>query len=140
MQAPDSTAIPVRAGLARLVIVGLSVTAACLSGCGGSGSQSDVEATAAISPPTPAFDGRTAYEAHCAACHRDGVGGAPATGNSAAWAGRSPLWMAVLAEHAKQGYLRMPAVAEGDGASDAEIEAAAEYMLSLTYPDRPASL
>jgi len=48
--------------------------------------------------------------------------------------------MAVLAEHARQGYLQMPSAAEGDGASDAEIQAAAEYMLSQTYPDRPASL
>ena len=82
-------------------------------------------------------DGRSAYEEHCASCHRDGVGGAPMTGDSSAWAGRSPLWMAVLSEHAMDGYLQMPARGGNETMPDADVQAATEYMMLLTYPDRP---
>lgn len=86
----------------------------------------------------PGVDGQAAYDEYCASCHRDGVDGAPATGDSSAWSGRSPLWMAVLSEHAMDGYLQMPARGGDASISNAEVQAATEYMLLLAYPDRPA--
>jgi len=77
-----------------------------------------------------------AYERACAACHDEGLNGAPAVSDREAWAGRSSLWVAVLAEHAKEGYLDMPAGGGDPALSDCEVAAATEYMLSLTHPDR----
>ncbi len=77
-----------------------------------------------------------AYQRACAGCHDEGINGAPAVGDREAWAGRSSLWVAVLEEHAIEGYLDMPARGGDPGLSDCEVAAATEYMLSLTHPDR----
>lgn len=87
--------------------------------------------------PGAQLAGQSAYERVCAGCHRDGLNGAPAVGDRDAWAGRSSLWVGVLEEHAKNGYLAMPARGGDPAASDREIAAAAEYMLTLTHPDLP---
>lgn len=79
--------------------------------------------------------GKAAYERVCGDCHDRGLDGAPRVGDRAAWAGRSPLWEAVLYEHAKQGYLDMPAMGGATDLRNSEVEAAAEYMLSLTHPE-----
>jgi cytochrome c oxidase cbb3-type subunit 3 len=79
--------------------------------------------------------GKQAYENICADCHEEGVDGAPRTGDRDAWDGRSRLWAAVLTEHAKQGYGDMPARGGGDILSDADTAKAADYMLTLTYPE-----
>ena len=94
---------------------------------------------AAPSPP-PQTDsmwstGKLAYETICSGCHEQGVGGAPRTGDREAWDGRSRLWAAVLAEHAKKGYGAMPARGGIDTLSDADVNRAAEYMMRLTYPE-----
>jgi len=81
--------------------------------------------------------GKPIYESRCASCHDEGISGAPTIGDADTWSGRSPLWMAVLAEHAKKGYLKMPAQMGDDNVAHADIEAATEYMLSRTYPDLP---
>jgi cytochrome c5 len=80
--------------------------------------------------------GFEAYETVCASCHETGRDGAPLTGDAAAWSGRSVQWEAVLFEHAKSGYLDMPAKGGKLELSDRNVSAAAEYMLMLTYPDR----
>ncbi len=49
---------------------------------------------------------------------------------------RSESWVAVLEEHAKEGYLAMPARGGDPGLSDHEVSAAAEYMLTQTLPER----
>jgi cytochrome c5 len=82
-------------------------------------------------------DGRKAYEAACAGCHETGVDNAPKTGNAEDWAGRSNLWDGVLSEHAQKGYLRMPAKGGNPDASKYDVQAAAEYMLTITHPDMP---
>jgi len=79
--------------------------------------------------------GKLAYENICAGCHEEGVDGAPRTGDREAWDGRSRLWAAVLAEHAKKGYGTMPARGGTDSLSDADVNKAAEYMMRLTYPE-----
>lgn len=98
---------------------------------------------AASPPPEPATlpvnaelteAGLAAYQQVCAECHETGKKGAPLTGQPEYWAGRSRLWQAVLFRHAEQGYLGMPARGGEDALSDREVQAAAEYMLSVTHP------
>lgn len=81
--------------------------------------------------------GQQAYEQACASCHEEGLDGAPRTGDPEAWADRSMLWEAVLFEHAKKGYLEMPAKGGDETLRGTAVERAAEYMLTLTFPDAP---
>ena len=81
--------------------------------------------------------GRETYETACASCHDEGQEGAPAMGGRDSWNNRSPLWAAVLLEHAKNGYLDMPAKGGQAELSDRAVEAAGEYMLSETFPEMP---
>ena len=109
--------------------------AAMLAGCG----QDAPPATSVtIQPPPDAtvqVSGKQAYDRACARCHDEGVDGAPKTGDREAWADRSWLWEAVLFEHAKSGYMTMPAKGGEETLDDAIVEMAAEYMLTKTYPD-----
>ena len=82
-------------------------------------------------------NGQRAYELACAGCHDTGVDGAPRTGDADTWRNRSSLWEAVLFEHAKAGYLDMPARGGMTQLPDATVEQAADYMLSITHPNRP---
>ncbi len=77
-----------------------------------------------------------AYERTCAACHDEGLNAAPAVGDREAWAARSSFCVAVLEEHAKEGYLGMPARGGDPALTDREVAAAVEYMLTLIHPDR----
>ena len=113
-----------------LIRVGLVL--ACISWLAACGSNPSDRAADAF-----ADDGRQAYLDFCAGCHETGMLGAPIAGDAAYWKGRSTLWQAVLMEHAKQGYYDMPAKGGRTDASDAEIDAATEYMLSITFPDLP---
>ena len=82
-------------------------------------------------------DGRRAYVAVCASCHDKGINGAPITGRTEDWSGRSRLWEAVLFKHANRGYLDMPAKGGRPELSDYEVDAAAEYMLTVSFPNLP---
>lgn len=81
--------------------------------------------------------GRDTYELACADCHDTGKLGAPLTGNPKDWSNRSDLWDAVLAEHAKTGYLEMPEKGGHPELTEESVEAATEYMLHVTFPDKP---
>jgi|GEM_PF-1434323 len=82
--------------------------------------------------------GRETYEMACASCHDEDKGdGAPIKGDSDTWSERSPLWSAVLLEHAKSGYLDMPTKGGKLELSDRVVEAAGEYMLHETFPELP---
>jgi cytochrome c5 len=81
--------------------------------------------------------GRETYESACAECHDEGKDGSPTMGDRDSWANRSPLWSAVLIEHAKSGYLGMPAKGGQPELSDNAVQAAGEYMLSVTFPELP---
>jgi len=83
------------------------------------------------------MSGREAYEEVCARCHETGEGGAPVTGNPSDWKDRSPLWQAVLMEHANAGYFQMPARGGHGEWSERTTNAATQYMLEITFPDRP---
>lgn len=81
--------------------------------------------------------GKEVYQQACASCHDEGLDGAPAIGDRETWSNRSPLWSAVLFEHSKTGYLTMPAKGAHDELTDQSVEAAGEYMLSVTFPELP---
>lgn len=82
-------------------------------------------------------DGKRTYEKVCAGCHETGVEGAPVVGDGSDWQQRSDLWEAVLIEHAEKGFLKMPARGDAEYATDYDISAAAEYMMTLTHPELP---
>jgi len=84
-----------------------------------------------------AINGEAAYLEHCAVCHETGMLGAPRESEPLDWQARSNLWQAVLMEHAKTGYFEMPARGGKMDLPDEVVEAAAEYMLEQTFPDRP---
>ena len=91
----------------------------------------------AVSTMEPsALTGQETYNAACASCHDTGLEGAPVIGNLVDWVDRSPLWQAVLMEHAKEGYLEMPAKGGHPELSDRAVSAAVEYMLTSTFPQR----
>ncbi len=100
-----------------------------LAGCAG---------TASEQPPATADlneNGKQAYLDYCAGCHETGMFNAPIAGDAEYWEGRSTLWQAVLMEHAKTGYFDMPAKGSRPDLPDKTIDAATEYMLSITFPD-----
>ena len=81
--------------------------------------------------------GKEIYDQVCSSCHDEGLHEAPAIGDQRAWSERSPLWSAVLFEHSKAGYLDMPAKGAHPELTDQEVDAASEYMLSVTFPEMP---
>ena len=112
---------------------------ALLIACGQTGDDQGPSTSPVVLPP-PTGDGaqmagKDAYDQVCARCHEEGLDGAPRTGDRDAWVGRSWLWEAVLFEHANAGYMAMPAKGGEEGLDDAEVEKAAEYMLTKTFPD-----
>ncbi len=94
------------------------------------------EAGAAASK-TLGVSGKEAYDQVCAHCHDSGLDGAPRTDHPEDWEGRSRLWQSVLYEHAKKGYMEMPAKGGDERLNDAAVAAAAEYMLERTHPNLP---
>ena len=83
-----------------------------------------------------AVDGEQAYNEHCAGCHETGMLGAPREGEPLDWEERSSLWQAVLMEHAKTGYFDMPARGGKSELPEEVVNAATEYMLETTFPNR----
>ena len=113
--------------------------AAILTACGQANDPERPATSQVVAPPpaenTMQLTGKQAYEQVCAQCHDEGVDGAPKIGDREAWTGRSWLWEAVLFEHAKDGFMAMPAQGGEEALDDAIVEMAAEYMLAKTYPD-----
>lgn len=82
------------------------------------------------------LNARDLYDQFCADCHDSGEGGAPVTGDPSDWRDKSPLWQAVLTEHAKAGYLEMPARGGSADLPDLSVSQALEYMLLETFPEK----
>ncbi len=122
-----------------LRILVLLATATLFVACGKAGEDQAAPATSVVPPPPTTdgvqYTGKQAYDQVCAGCHEEGLDGAPKTGDRDAWAGRSWLWEAVLFEHAKAGYMEMPAKGGDATLDDATVEKAAEYMLTRTFPN-----
>ena len=98
----------------------------------------NAQSAESLSSQDTSRSGRETYEIGCGTCHDTGVNGAPVTRNPADWQDRSPLWQAVLMEHADAGYLAMPAKGGHGELSDEDVDTAVLYMLGITFPDRPA--
>ena len=91
-------------------------------------------AAAAVTPaPTQvavaAGGGEALYKQACVACHAAGVAGAPKFGDKAAWAPRIAQGTAQLVQSVLKGKGAMPPKG-GTSASEAEIRAAVDYMVS----------
>ena len=120
----------------RILLIALLV----LAGCGKTGDDAAPLTAPNVLPSEDGMiqiTGKQAYDQVCAGCHEEGLDGAPKTGDQEAWAGRSWLWEAVLFEHAKDGYLEMPAKGGDETLDDTIVEMAAEYMLTRTFPNAP---
>jgi cytochrome c5 len=106
---------------ATVLMTGLILAGCALSGDGPGKAADEV------------VNGEAAYFEHCATCHEDGMFGAPRRGQPEDWQNRSRLWQAVLMEHAKEGYLDMPARGGQVDLPDEVVNAAAEFMLEETF-------
>ena len=83
----------------------------------------------AAATPVAAAGGEALYKQACAVCHTAGVAGAPKFGDKAAWAPRIGAGVAGLTTSVIKGKNAMPPRG-GSAASDADINAAVEYMLA----------
>jgi len=86
-------------------------------------------AAAAPAAATAAVNGEALYKQACAVCHVAGVAGAPKLGDKAAWAPRLGLGLEGLTASVIKGKGAMPPKG-GSTASEAEIQAAVQFMLA----------
>jgi cytochrome c5 len=83
-------------------------------------------ATAAAGPKS----GDEVYKSSCAACHSTGAAGSPKLGDAAAWAPRIAQGMDTLLSNATNGLKAMPPKGLCMTCSDAELQAAVEYIVN----------
>jgi cytochrome c5 len=76
-----------------------------------------------------AASGEALYKQACVVCHAAGVANAPKLGDKAAWAPRLQQGVPALVQNAVKGKGAMPPKG-GSTASESEIRAAVEYMVS----------
>ena len=74
--------------------------------------------------------GEQVYNGSCMACHATGAAGAPKLGDAAAWAPRIAKGMPSLMTSVTKGLNAMPPKGLCMACSDAELQAAVEYMVS----------
>jgi cytochrome c5 len=86
-------------------------------------------AAAAAPAAAKAGVGEALYKQACSACHVAAVAGAPKSGDKAAWAPRIKLGIDALTASVIKGKGAMPPKG-GSTASEADIRAAVEYMVS----------
>jgi cytochrome c5 len=75
--------------------------------------------------------GRKIYETTCVVCHGTGVAGAPKAGDKAAWAPRLKTGTNELYASALKGKGAMPAKGGNTALSDADVNAAVDYLTGL---------
>ncbi len=114
--------------LARVAIAGQDNSALTIESPTGS---ADAGA-GALAMPT---DGPGLYAAACSACHTQGIGGAPKSGDKAAWAPRLAQGTATLYKHAIEGYQGqggvMPAKGGRTDVSDDLVKAAVDHIVEI---------
>ncbi len=74
--------------------------------------------------------GKKLYDTICMVCHAAGIAGAPKTGDKAAWKPRIAAGKDALYNNAVKGKNAMPAKGGLASASDADVKAAVDYMVS----------
>lgn len=110
------------------------------AGANAAASQATAALAAIASAPSPAAPaatdsadasqaGKALYQQVCQACHAAGVLNAPKFGDKAAWAPRLKDPMDTIYNYALHGKGAMPAKG-GSNASDADVKAAVDYMVS----------
>ena len=92
----------------------------------------DAPSPAAASGAAAQPSGEDPYRKACAACHDQGVAGAPKLGDKTAWEARIKQGMEALYTVGIKGKPGTGMVAKGGNASvsDAEVKAAVDYMVS----------
>ncbi len=88
------------------------------------------EAPQPTEPVATVRPGEGLYNSVCQACHVAGVAGAPKTGDAAAWAPRISNGKDYLYNSVINGKNMMPARGGATNASDDDIKAAVDFMLS----------
>jgi len=93
-----------------------------------------VEVAEEPAPVATTMTGAQVYNSACNVCHGNGVGGAPITGDAAAWATRIAQGTDVLYDHAINGFdgdAVTPMLAKGGrmDLSDQEVRDAVDYMV-----------
>ena len=103
------------------------------------GEEAAAESPTVDVPPAPepvaaALSGPQVYNSACAVCHGAGIGGAPVLGDAGQWADRIAQGTDLLNQHAIEGFTGatgfMPAKGGRSDLSDAEVEAAVEFMVA----------
>ena len=118
---PDAPAVGAPAAVAAAPVAAVAVTPA-------------VAATPAAAAPATvvkvaANNGEALYKQVCSACHAQSVAGSPKFGDKAAWAPRIATGIDALTASVIKGKGAMPPKG-GSAASDADIRATVEYMVS----------
>ena len=75
-------------------------------------------------------DGKKTYDTACMACHATGAAGAPKLGDKAAWAPRIKTGTEALYASVLKGKGAMPPKGGNAALSDADVKAAADYMVA----------
>ena len=92
-----------------------------------------VEITVEPEPVATVMSGPQVYNKACITCHGTGLAGAPVLGDAAQWVERIAQGTDTLKQHALQGYSGgigyMPAKGGQADLSDAEVNAAVDYMV-----------
>ena len=99
-------------------------------------------ATVATAAPVPgansapagapaAGKGKSVYDTTCNVCHGTGVAGAPKTGDKSQWAPRVKAGMSALYASSLKGKNAMPPKGGNLALSDADVNAAVDYMVGL---------
>jgi cytochrome c5 len=90
-----------------------------------------VASASASAPAAAAADpGKKLFESTCTTCHTAGIAGAPKFGDKAAWAPRIAQGKPTLYDPALHGFKGMPPKGTAATASDADVKAAVDYMVS----------
>ncbi len=88
------------------------------------------------SKPLP---GRRVYKRVCMACHTSNLWGAPKLGDPLAWEGRISKGREALYFSARNGFNAMPARGYCQFCTDADLEAAVDYMIEKAGPRNRSS-
>lgn len=100
-----------------------------MGGMMGQGSQSDQNAAPAQGESGADAEGARVYASTCSMCHASGAAGAPRYGDQDAWAARISQGRQPLYDHALHGFRSMPPKGGRMDLTDAEVEAAVDYMV-----------
>ncbi len=96
---------------------------------GGPGAPAGGMAAAAAADAGP-VDGAAVYQQACFSCHASGVAGAPKFGDATDWEPRIAQGIEVLHQHSLQGIRAMPPKGGFMNLSDAQVQAAVDYMVA----------